>query len=73
MLTFKDYLIIGILALLILFCLGLAVSAPAFVCTVGESMCTDLCEPYVLESCGPYAKTATCRTPEGYITRTAGK
>lgn len=37
---------------------------------LNESSCSDLCEPYQLESCGAHARTATCRTPEGYVTRT---
>ena len=32
--------------------------------------CERLCEPYRTESCGPDARTATCRTPEGYVVRT---
>ena len=30
--------------------------------------CAKLCEPYILESCGD--ATATCKTVEGFITRT---
>ena len=34
-----------------------------------ENKCADMCEPYRMESCGYKARTATCRTPEGYIVR----
>lgn len=34
-----------------------------------ESRCERLCEPYRLESCGEDSRTATCRTPEGYVVR----
>ena len=31
--------------------------------------CADLCEPYRVESCAHKARTATCRTVEGYVVR----
>lgn len=31
--------------------------------------CSDMCEPYRRESCGYKARTATCRTVEGYVVR----
>ncbi len=34
-----------------------------------ENKCRDMCEPFRMESCGPKARTATCRTVEGFVVR----
>lgn len=34
-----------------------------------ENRCVNMCEPFRMESCGHEARTATCRTPEGFIVR----
>lgn len=32
--------------------------------------CAALCDPFVVESCGKGARTATCKTTKGYAVRT---
>lgn len=34
-----------------------------------EKRCSAMCDPYVVESCGVEARTATCRTVKGYFVR----
>ena len=31
--------------------------------------CASMCDPYVVESCGKDARTATCKTTKGYYVR----